>query len=66
MVVRSHFVKEDYYDPAQIGRAISAMLSDKDRLVHMRENALAAARSDLCWERESQRLIGLYQDILYK
>ncbi len=56
----------DAHDPAQIGRAISAMLSDEDRLVHMRENALAATRSDLCWERESQRLIGLYQDILYK
>ena len=51
-------------EPEMIGRAINAMLADRDALARMRSNALAATRHDLCWERESQRLIELYEDIM--
>jgi glycosyltransferase involved in cell wall biosynthesis len=51
------------FAPAAVGAAISTMLADCDALARMRRNALAAAQRDLCWEKESQRLIHLYQAI---
>jgi glycosyltransferase involved in cell wall biosynthesis len=51
-------------DPADIAAALNALLADQDALEHMRRNALAAVQNDLCWEKEQQRLIQLYQRIL--
>ena len=51
-------------EPEMIGRAISAMLADRDALARMRGSALAATQHDLCWESESRRLIELYEDIM--
>jgi glycosyltransferase involved in cell wall biosynthesis len=54
----------DSLEPEAIGHAISALLADRAGLARMRANALAATRGELCWEKESQRLIDLYQDIV--
>ncbi len=52
-------------DPAGLGRAISRMLAtDPSVLARMRRNALAACRNTLSWEKEQQRLTGLYALIL--
>jgi glycosyltransferase involved in cell wall biosynthesis len=51
-------------EPEEIGRAISAMLADRDALSRMHKNAKVATRHDLCWENESQRLMNFYQDIV--
>ncbi len=51
-------------EPEHIANAIEAMLGAPDRLEQMRTNALAAAQQTLCWERESERLVALYQQIL--
>lgn len=48
--------------PAAVGMAINALLADRAALTHMHYNALNAAR-DLCWEKESQRLIALYNTV---
>jgi glycosyltransferase involved in cell wall biosynthesis len=50
--------------PADVGAAINTMLADRVALARMRRNALEAAQQDLCWEKESRRLIHLYHDIL--
>lgn len=50
-------------EPASIGMTINAMLADQIALARMRRNALDAA-CDLCWEKESLRLIALYDDIV--
>jgi glycosyltransferase involved in cell wall biosynthesis len=50
--------------PKDIGEAINEMLRDPIAYTHMRSNALEAAKCDLCWEKERQNLIGLYQSIL--
>lgn len=50
--------------PADVGAAINATLADLDVLARMRCNALDVAQQDLCWEKESQRLIHLYHEIL--
>jgi len=50
--------------PEDIGAAINEMLADRDALASMRRNALEAVQHDLCWEKERQQLIRLYQDIL--
>ncbi len=47
-----------------IGTAINAMLADHVALARMRCNALEAARETLCWEKESQQLLCLYQRVL--
>ncbi len=39
------------------------MLSDPMGLARMRQNALAAARNDLCWEVEQHRLLDLYASL---
>jgi glycosyltransferase involved in cell wall biosynthesis len=49
--------------PEDIGAAINEMLSDRDSLASMRRNALEVVQHELCWEKESQQLIRLYQDI---
>lgn len=50
--------------PADIGAAINAILADDAAHTRMRCNALYAAQQELCWEKESQRLVRLYHDIL--
>src|SRR5258708_3538334 len=50
--------------PEDIGAAINEMLADRGALASMRRNALEAAQHNLCWEKESQQLIRLHQDIL--
>lgn len=51
-------------DPADVGAAITAMLADRVALDRMRRNALYAAQHEFCWEKEKQRLIQFYQNIL--
>lgn len=50
--------------PADVGSAINAMLADPIALARMQRNALEAAQRVLCWEKEQQQLIHLYQVIL--
>jgi glycosyltransferase involved in cell wall biosynthesis len=50
--------------PADIGAAINAMMADSLTCARMRRNALNAAQQELCWEKESQRLIHFYHEIL--
>ena len=50
--------------PADIGEAINRMLADPVDLARQGSNALAAARNEFYWEKESLRLIHLYQGIL--
>lgn len=50
--------------PQDIGAAINEMLADHEKLVHMSSNALAAAKQEFYWEKESQKLIALYENIL--
>lgn len=47
-------------EPEVVGRAISLTLSDEEGLSYMRRNALVAARRELNWEVEQQRLVDLY------
>lgn len=53
-------------EPADIGSEINAMLADHDGLERMQRNALLASQHDLNWEKESQVLLRLYHNILYK
>jgi glycosyltransferase involved in cell wall biosynthesis len=48
-------------EPKAIAAAINAL--DPDRIDRFKRNALAAAR-ELCWERESERLVGAYSAAL--
>ena len=50
--------------PVDIAQAINTILSDCNALARMRRNALAAAKSEFYWEKESQKLIRLYNSIL--
>ncbi len=50
-------------EPGEVGAAINAMLADHDGCERMRRNALIASQRDLCWEKESQSLVQLYQQI---
>jgi len=50
--------------PEDLGAAINAMLEDQVALERMRCNALQAAKKEFCWEKESQRLVNLYRNIL--
>jgi glycosyltransferase involved in cell wall biosynthesis len=49
--------------PEAVGRAISALLNDADTLARMRRNALVAAKQELCWEVEREKLMSLYDAI---
>ncbi len=51
--------------PADIGEAINKMLADPAGLARKRSNALEAARKEFYWEKESSRLIDLYQGIFH-
>lgn len=50
--------------PIDIAEAIMALLADQPALARMRENALNIALSDCYWEKESQKLVALYREIL--
>lgn len=52
--------------PGDIGSAINAILADHKALARMRHNALETAQHELHWEKESQKLIRFYLDILAK
>ncbi len=52
-------------EPADIGAAINSMLADPAALARMHDNALTAARQELYWEKESTKLIQLYQSIFH-
>jgi len=52
--------------PYDIATAINSMVADRDTLALMRLNALNASQIDLHWEKESQQLIRLYEDILIR
>jgi glycosyltransferase involved in cell wall biosynthesis len=56
----------DSLDPKAVAEAINALLADKEALMRMRANALAAARDTLNWEAESQRLVRLYEETEHK
>lgn len=50
--------------PAEVGATINSLLADRATLSRWSDNARDAVRRDLCWEKESQHLINLYQTIL--
>ncbi len=52
--------------PQDLGAAINEMLADRDGLARMSANALAAARLEFYWEKESQKLLRLYEEIVSK
>ena|SRR5579885_2510344 len=49
--------------PQDIGAAINTMLQDREGLVRMKKNTVKVAR-ECCWQKDSVRLIDLYQNIL--
>lgn len=51
-------------DPQDIGTAINDMLADSEELARMNVNAFAVARWEFYWEKESQKLLRLYEEIL--
>jgi glycosyltransferase involved in cell wall biosynthesis len=51
-------------EPEVMGRAINALLADDAARARMRANALAAAKAELRWEVERERLIAFYAQIL--
>lgn len=51
----------DPTDPKDIARAINEMVSDEALLSEMKNNSLTAARDKYNWEKESQKLITLYE-----
>jgi glycosyltransferase involved in cell wall biosynthesis len=53
-------------EPIDIAVAINEMVADHSEYNRMRNNALDAVKKDLCWEKESQRLINLYHEIQSK
>ena len=50
--------------PADVGAAISAMLADHIALARMHSNALEVAKQEFNWEKESQKLVHLYNTVL--
>jgi glycosyltransferase involved in cell wall biosynthesis len=50
--------------PKDVGAAINSLFKDRSSLARMRRNALEATRNEFNWQRESQKLLDLYQDIL--
>jgi glycosyltransferase involved in cell wall biosynthesis len=51
-------------EPEEVGRVIGQLVGDVQQLAAMRQRALEASASDLRWENEQKRLIGLYQSVL--
>jgi glycosyltransferase involved in cell wall biosynthesis len=52
--------------PPDLAAAINTMLTDTTAHARMRANALEAAQHEFCWEKESQKLIHLYEEIVSK
>src|SRR5262249_22926166 len=52
--------------PADIGAGINAMLNDKTALAQMQRKALDVAREEFCWERESHKIVDLYNRTVSK
>ncbi|MDQ2886064.1 MAG: glycosyltransferase family 4 protein [Chloroflexota bacterium] len=50
--------------PADIATAINSMLADRVVLERMHQNAQQAVQRDLCWEKERQNLLELYQNLI--
>ncbi|MDQ2714064.1 MAG: glycosyltransferase [Chloroflexota bacterium] len=51
-------------EPEEIGQALTLLLNDTQARRQMRSHALAASLHDLCWEKESHKLIQLYEDVM--
>jgi glycosyltransferase involved in cell wall biosynthesis len=51
-------------EPAVVGSAINQLLDDNAARWRMRDNALRASHQDLCWERESARLVAVYSGLI--
>ena len=51
-------------EPQVIASAIETMLTDKERLACMSENALRASSQEFCWRREKLHLLRLYYGVL--
>lgn len=49
--------------PERIAADLNALLGDSARLAELGTNALRAVQEDLCWEKERQQLVRLYQKI---
>ncbi|SRR5579883_230514 len=64
-VVRTYNVGQvvSSLSPESVAMAINAMLRNDEKLACLRCNALAAAKQELNWERETKQLIGLYQNV---
>jgi glycosyltransferase involved in cell wall biosynthesis len=50
--------------PEDVGRKMSMMLADREAWQRMHENAFEAARKDLHWEAEQERIVALYERTL--
>jgi glycosyltransferase involved in cell wall biosynthesis len=50
--------------PSDIAASINEMLADRTALAQMRENALKIVQKEFHWEKEKQKLIQVYDDIL--
>lgn len=50
-------------EPTEVAAAINTLLANSSRLEQMHRNALHAAQSELHWEKETLRLVSLYQRI---
>lgn len=54
----------DAYDPKSIASAINKLVSDDKLLRSAQQNSLRAAREKYNWEKESQKLLSLYETLL--
>lgn len=54
----------DPYDPKSIASAINKLISDEELLRSAQRNARRAAREKYNWEKESQKLLSLYETLL--
>lgn len=51
----------DPEDPKDIARAVNGILNDSEKYNRMKENALGVARKSYNWEKESQKMMGIYE-----
>ncbi len=49
--------------PSDVARAINTMLANQTALARMHQNALHAVQENLCWEKEKEAFILLYQKV---
>jgi glycosyltransferase involved in cell wall biosynthesis len=52
-------------EPQAIAAAINAILADADMRRRMRENGWRAARDEFRWDVEQERLLSLYEQIIF-